>query len=485
MILNRGYVRNNPAKVYGCNSKALANLKAQHFRALLRLLSLTDFSTARIKSCNRAARNGRLFDFWTRIASPMSGSKVAKGNKPETAPSKGKAAGIVMGTYARQDIVFARGEGSWLYTTSGEKYLDFSSGIAVNSLGHAHPRLVEALTEQAQKLWHTSNLYRVEGQEALAERLAEVTFAERVFFCNSGAEACEGAIKLARRYQYVSGHPERWRIITFRGAFHGRTLTTLAAGGNEKYLEGFGPEADGFDHVDFGDHEALEKAITPETAAIMIEPIQGEGGIRFVPHQCLRGLRELCDKHGLLLVLDEVQTGLGRTGKLFAHEWAGITPDVMAVAKGLGGGFPVGAILATAEAAKGMTPGTHGSTFGGNPLAMAVAGAVLHVVTEDGFLDAVQMKALRLKQGLARLKDQFPAVVEDIRGHGLLTGLKLTSRVQPGEVVKAANAEHLLIVGAADNTVRILPPLNATDVELTDGVERLVRALAHVSKSLT
>ncbi|MBK9078478.1 MAG: aspartate aminotransferase family protein [Hyphomicrobium sp.] len=390
-----------------------------------------------------------------------------------------------MGTYARQDVVFARGEGSWLYTTSGDKYLDFGSGVAVNALGHAHPRLVAALTEQAQKLWHTSNLYRVEGQEALAGQLTELTFAERIFFCNSGAEACEGAIKVARRYQYVSGHPERWRIITFRGAFHGRTLATLAAGGNDKYLEGFGPEADGFDHVTFGDHEGLETAIGPETAAIMVEPIQGEGGIRSIPKQCLIGLRELCDKHGLLLVFDEVQTGVGRTGKLFAHEWAGITPDVMAIAKGLGGGFPVGAVLATAEAAKGMTPGTHGSTFGGNPLAMSVAREVIAIVSEPEFLDAVQARALRLKQGLARLKDLYPDLVEDLRGEGLLTGLKLKARVQPAQVVKAATAEKLLLVGAGDNTVRVMPPLNVTDADLAEGVERLSRALAHVSKSLS
>lgn len=416
----------------------------------------------------------------------MAGSHAAQSGKSQTAAtSKGKASDAVMGTYARQDIVFARGEGSWLYTTSGEQYLDFGSGVAVNALGHAHPRLIAALNAQAAKLWHTSNLYRVEGQEVLAGRLTELTFAEKVFFCNSGAEACEGAIKLARRYQFIFGHPERWRIITFRGAFHGRTLATLAAGGNDKYLEGFGPEADGFDHVVFGDHEGLEKAIGPETAAIMIEPIQGEGGIRTVPKQCLIGLRELCDKHGLLLVLDEVQTGVGRTGKLFAHEWAGIAPDVMAVAKGLGGGFPVGAILATSDAAKGMTAGTHGSTFGGNPLAMSVASAVLEVVTEPGFLDDVRDRALRLKQGLAGLKDQFPDLVEDVRGEGLLTGFKLKARVQPAEVVKAALAEKLLLVGAGDNTVRVLPPLNVTDADLANGVERLSRALTRVSKSLT
>ena len=412
----------------------------------------------------------------------MSGPQAALGNLSPAAPLKGQASDVVMGTNARQDIVFARGEGSWLYTTSGERYLDFGSGIAVNALGHAHPRLVAAITEQAQKLWHTSNLYRVEGQETAGAKLAEVTFAERIFFCNSGAEACEGAIKLARRYQFVSGHPERWRITTFRGAFHGRTLTTLAAAGNEKYLEGFGPEADGFDHVAFGDHEGLEKAIGPQTAAIMIEPVQGEGGIRTVPSQCMQGLRELCDKHGLLFILDEVQTGMGRTGKLFAHEWSGITPDVMAVAKGLGGGFPVGAILATAKAAKGMTPGTHGSTFGGNPLAMSVANAVLDVVTAPGFLDDVQMKSLRLKQGLAGLKDQHPDLVDDVRGMGLLSGLKLNARVTPAEVVKAALAEKLLLVGAADNTVRILPPLTASESEIADGVDRLGRALSRISK---
>ena len=403
----------------------------------------------------------------------MSGKHAARGGTPPTAPASTGTTTAVMGTYARQDIVFVRGEGPWLYTESGARYLDFGSGVAVNALGHAHPRLVAALTEQAGKLWHTSNLYRVGGQEQVADKLTRLTFAERVFFCNSGAEACEGAIKTARRYHFVSGHPERYRIITFQGAFHGRTLATLAAGGNEKYLEGFGPKADGFDQVPFGDHEAVKAAIGPETAAIMIEPIQGEGGVRIVPAQCLKGLRDLCDEHGLLLIFDEVQSGVGRTGKLFAHEWAGITPDIMAVAKGLGGGFPAGAVLATAEAAKGMTPGTHGSTFGGNPLAMAVAGTVLDVLTEDGFLDGVQAKALRLKQHLARLKDQFPALIEDVRGAGLLTGFKLKNQLTPPEVVKAALEEKLLLVGAGDNTVRVLPPLNVEDAELQDGAGRL------------
>ncbi len=387
----------------------------------------------------------------------------------------------VMGTYARQDIVFERGEGSWLISTTGERYLDFGSGVAVNLLGHAHPKLVEALTDQAHKVWHTSNLYRIAGQERLAERLCAVTFAEKVFFCNSGAEACEGAIKLARRYHHVCGRPERYRIITFQGAFHGRTLATIAAAGNEKYLDGFGPRMPGFDVVPLGDMAAGEAAIGPETAAIMVEPVQGEGGIRVVPAEDLRQLRELCDKHGLLLVLDEVQCGFGRTGKLFAHEWAGITPDVMAIAKGLGGGFPVGAFLATAEAAKGMVPGTHGSTFGGNPLAMAVGNAVLDVVLEPGFLEAVQHKANRLKQELARIKDEHPDVVEEIRGLGLLTGIRMKPPV--ADVLKACTAEKLLAVTAGENVLRLLPPLNITDAELTEGIARLSRALRRVSTS--
>ena len=407
----------------------------------------------------------------------------AAGQQTQAATPKGRASNAVMGTYARQDIVFARGEGSWLYTADGQRYLDFGSGIAVNSLGHAHPRLVKALTDQAGKLWHTSNLYRVEGQEKLADQLTKLTFAEKVFFCNSGAEACEGAIKMARRYHFVSGNPEKWRIITFQGAFHGRTLATLAAAGNDRYLEGFGPEAGGFDHVPFGDHAALEAAITPATAAIMIEPIQGEGGVRVVPPHCLKSLRELCDKHGLLLILDEVQTGVGRTGRLFAHEWMNLKPDILAAAKGLGGGFPVGAVLATAEAAKGMTAGTHGSTFGGNPLAMSVACEVLDIMSEPEFFENVCKNALRLKQGLAHIKDHFPDIVEEIRGEGLLTGLKLKAAIMPADLVNAARDEKLLLVGAGDNTVRVIPPLNVSESEISDGVERLSQALAKVRKS--
>jgi acetylornithine/N-succinyldiaminopimelate aminotransferase len=387
----------------------------------------------------------------------------------------------VMGTYARQDLVFERGEGSWLISATGDRYLDFASGVAVNALGHAHPRLVAALTEQASKLWHTSNLYRIAGQEQLADRLCAATFAERVFFCNSGAEACEGAIKVARRYHHVSGRPERKRIITFKGAFHGRTLATIAAAGNEKYLDGFGPDMPGFDVLPFGDHAALEQAIGPETGAILIEPVQGEGGVRVLPPQCLRGLREVCDKHGLLLIFDEVQCGMGRTGKLFAHEWAGITPDIMAIAKGIGGGFPLGAFLATAEAAAGMTVGTHGSTFGGNPLAMAIGNAVLDVLLEPGFLEAVQAKALRFKQELARLEDENPHAIVEIRGWGLLMGIKVKPTAI--DVVKACTAEQLLTVAAGDNVVRLLPPLNVSEAELSDGIARLSRALRGCTSS--
>jgi acetylornithine/N-succinyldiaminopimelate aminotransferase len=412
----------------------------------------------------------------------MSASLAASESSTKAAPTTGPSP-AVMGTYARQNLVFERGEGAWLITPSGDRYLDFASGIAVNVLGHAHPRLVAALTEQAGKLWHTSNLYRVEGAERLAERLVAATFADKVFFCNSGAEACEAAIKASRRYQFVSGKPERWRIITFTGAFHGRTLATIAAGGNPKYLEGFGPAVEGFDQVPFGDLEAVEKAIGPETAAIMIEPTQGEGGVNVASAEFLRALRALCDKHGLLLVFDEVQCGMGRAGTLFAYELAGITPDLMPIAKGLGGGFPLGALLATEEAAKALTPGTHGSTFGGNPLATAVGYAVLDAVLEPGFLEGVQQKALRLKQGLASIKDAHPDLVEEVRGQGLLAGIKV--KVAPAEVVKAALGEKLLVAGASDNVVRLLPPLNIADEEIAEAMERLSRALDRVATPAT
>jgi len=409
--------------------------------------------------------------------------KAGSKSKPKLAASKPAPAGpspAVMPTYARQNIVFERGEGAWLIAKSGERYLDFGSGVAVNALGHAHPKLVAALTEQAQKLWHSSNLYRIGNQERLAERLCQATFADKAFFCNSGAEACEGAIKVARRYHFASGHPERWRIITFKGAFHGRTLATIAAAGNEKYLEGFGEPAPGFDLVPFNDLDAVEAAIGPETAAIMVEPIQGEGGIRVGAIQWLKDLRRLCDEHGLLLVLDEVQCGMGRTGKLFAHEWADITPDVMAVAKGIGGGFPLGVVLATDEAAKGMVAGTHGSTFGGNPLGTAVGMAVLDVILEPGFLTRVQELGLRLKQQLARVKDENPDLIEEVRGSGLLAGIKV--KPPSGDVVNACVAEKLLTVGAGENVVRLLPPLNVTEGEIAEAVNRLSAALRRVAK---
>ncbi len=374
-------------------------------------------------------------------------------------------------TFARVPLAFERGEGAFLFTTDGERYLDFAAGIAVNALGHSHPHLVAALTEQAAKLWHVSNLYEIPAQTRLAERLVEASFADKVFFTNSGAEALECAIKTARRYHYVTGHPERFRAITFEGAFHGRTLATIAAGGQEKYLEGYGPKVEGFDQVPFGDLEAVEKAITPETAAILIEPVQGEGGIRAVPAATLKKLRELADKHDLLLIFDEVQCGVGRTGKLFAHEWAGIAPDLMAIAKGIGGGFPMGACLATGEAARGMTAGVHGTTFGGNPLAMAVGNAVLDVVLEEGFLEDVQRKALLLKQGLASVADEFPTVIADIRGIGLMLGLKCA--MPNGKVNMALRDQHLLTVPAGDNVIRLLPPLTVTDAEIHEALERI------------
>jgi acetylornithine/N-succinyldiaminopimelate aminotransferase len=379
----------------------------------------------------------------------------------------------VLPTYKRAPLAFDHGKGMRVYTTEGKEYLDFGAGIAVTSLGHAHPRLVEALTEQAQKLWHTSNLYVVPGQEKLAKRLTDATFADTVFFTNSGAEALECSIKMARKYHAAKGHPERYRIITFEGAFHGRTLATIAAGGQAKYIEGFGPKVDGFDQVPFGDEKALLAAITETTAGILIEPIQGEGGMRPVPPKTLKRLREICDEHGILLLLDEVQSGVGRTGKLFAHEWAGITPDIMAIAKGIGSGFPVGACLATEDAAQGMTAGTHGSTFGGNPLAMAVGNAVLDVMLSDGFLERVRKRGLNFKQKLAQLKDSYPDIIEEVRGEGLMMGLK--TKVPNTDFVAAALDQQLLTIGAGDNVVRLLPPLIVSDEDLTEAVGKLER----------
>ncbi|MBX9931662.1 MAG: aspartate aminotransferase family protein [Methylobacterium sp.] len=385
-------------------------------------------------------------------------------------------------TYARAPVAFERGEGVWLVTPEGERYLDFGAGIAVNALGHAHPHLVAALTTQAGKLWHTSNLFQIPEGERLGQRLVDASFADVAFFCNSGAEANEAAIKMARKYHAAGGQPERYRIVTFEGAFHGRTLATLAAGGQQKYIEGFGPKVDGFDQVPFGDHEALLAAVGPETAALMIEPIQGEGGIRSVPPQCLRGLRELCDERGLLLIMDEVQTGVGRTGKLFAHEWAGMAPDIMSAAKGIGGGFPLGVCLATREAARGMTPGSHGTTFGGNPLAMAVGNAVLDVVLEDGFLDHVRRMGLLLKQRLAAVRDRYPHVVTEIRGDGLLLGLKLN--VVNTEFAAAARDQRLLLIPAGDNVVRLLPPLILTEADIAAAVGRIEATAARFEVQL-
>jgi len=384
-------------------------------------------------------------------------------------------------TYARINLAFERGEGAWLIATNGDRYLDFASGVAVNVLGHAHPRLVAALAEQAQKVWHVSNLYQIPEAERVAQRLCDASFADVVFFCNSGAEAMECAIKMVRKYQSANGAPERYRVITFEGAFHGRTLATLAAGGQKKYLDGFGPVVDGFDQVAFNDLEATKRAVTAETAAILIEPIMGEGGVRVVAPTFLRALRELCEQNGLLLVFDEVQTGMGRTGELFAYQRAGVAPDIMALAKALGGGFPVGACLATREAAKGMTTGTHGSTFGGNPLAMSVANAVLDVMLAPGFLDRVRQTGLLFKQRLAQIKDSYPSLIAEVRGDGLLIGLRAV--VPAGELVDALRAEKMITVPSGDNVVRLLPPLIVSEQEIGEAIARLDRACARLNRA--
>jgi acetylornithine/N-succinyldiaminopimelate aminotransferase len=385
-------------------------------------------------------------------------------------------------TYARADLAFERGEGSWLVSAKGERYLDFGGGIAVVSLGYCHPHLVEALTEQAKKLWHTSNLYQIPEGERLAQRLVEATFADMAFFTNSGAEALEFAVKTARKYQASEGRPERFHVITFEGAFHGRTLGMIAAGGNPKYIEGFGPKVAGFDQVPFGDIEAVKAAIGPDTAAILIEPIQGEGGIRVADPAFLRALRTLCDEHDLMLVFDEVQTGVGRTGKFFAYELTGVAPDILAFAKGIGGGFPLGGCITTARAAKGMTAGTHGTTYGGNPLAMAVGNAVLDIVLAPGFLDEVARKGLLLRQKLAELRDRHPNVIEGVRGEGLMMGVQ--TKVPVAEFVGAARDAHLLMIPAAENVGRLLPPLTISDDELAEGVRRMEAACRVVEAAL-
>ena len=384
-------------------------------------------------------------------------------------------------TYARVDLAFERGEGAWLFTANGERYLDFTSGVAVNALGHAHPRLVNALEDQAKKVWHVSNLYRIPGRRAAGRPAVRVSFADTVFFQNSGAEAIECAIKMARKYQFASGKPERFRIVTFEGAFHGRTLAAIAATGNKKYLEGFGPPVEGFDQVPFADLEATKKAIGPATAAIMIEPIMGEGGVRVVPHTFLRALRKLCDDHGLLLIFDEIQTGVGRTGDMFAYEHTGVTPDIMTLAKALGGGFPIGACLATAEASKGMTAGTHGSTFGGNPLAMAVGNAALDVIDGEGFLDRVRKNSLVLKQRLAELKDRHSSVIAEVRGEGLLIGLRMVPPAS--EMVDELRADKMITVAAGDNVVRLLPPLIIGENEIAEAFARIDRACVRLAKA--
>ncbi len=387
----------------------------------------------------------------------------------------------VLPTYNRAPMAFVKGEGSWLTAEDGQRYLDLGAGIAVNALGHANPDLVAALTEQAGKLWHVSNLYRIPQQEKLAEMLVEKTFADTVFFTNSGTEAAELAIKMARKYHYEKGQPQRTQIITFEGAFHGRSTGAIAAAGSEKMVKGYGPLMPGFVQLKWGDHDALRAAITDQTCAVMIEPVQGEGGIRTVPDQCLKGLRDLCDSTGTLLIFDEVQCGMGRTGKLFAHEWSGITPDIMMVAKGIGGGFPLGAVLATENAAFGMVAGTHGSTYGGNPLACAVGAKVMEIIADDTFLSEVTRKSGLLRQGLESLVTAHPDLFEAVRGEGLILGLKC--KALNTDIVKAGYQAGVLTVPAADNVIRLLPALNISDADIATALTLLAKtaALAEVA----
>ena len=387
----------------------------------------------------------------------------------------------ILPTYSRAPLTFVSGEGSWLTEADGRRFLDLGAGIAVNALGHANPALVSALTEQAQQLWHVSNLYNIPAQQKLADALVEKTFADTVFFTNSGTESCELAVKMARKYWYDKGRPERTEIITFSGSFHGRSSAGISAAGSEKMTKGFGPLLPGFTHLEFGDHDALNAAASDKIAAILVEPVQGEGGIRPLPDQCLKGLRDLCDEHGILLIFDEVQCGMGRTGKLFAHEWAGITPDIMMVAKGIGGGFPLGAVLATEEAASGMTAGTHGSTYGGNPLACAVGAKVMEIVADDAFLAEVNRKAGLLRQKLEGLVAAHPDVFEAVRGAGLMLGLKC--KAVNADVVKAGFAAGVLTVPAADNVIRLLPALTISDDEIAEAITRLDAAATSVKEA--
>lgn len=386
----------------------------------------------------------------------------------------------VLPTYDRLPTQFVRGDGVWLFTQDEEDYIDFGSGIAVNCLGHCHPDLAEVLSEQAEKLWHVSNLYDIPGQIALAKRLCELTFADTVFFTNSGAEAVECCIKICRKYWASQGQLERNRIITFSDAFHGRTIATITASGQKKMIDGFGPLVDGFDQVEFGDHEALKAAITERTAGILVEPVQGEGGIRVIPEQCLKGLRELCDERGILLIFDEVQCGAGRTGKLFAHEWAGITPDLMSVAKGIGGGFPVGACLATEKAARCMGIGTHGTTYGGNPLAVAVVAEVLRHLTADGFMQHVLDMEGLLRKKVEKLIADYPTVLKGVRGKGLMLGMECV--VTNTDLMKMAAQERILTVTAGENVLRLLPPLNVQPDEIEEAMTRLARACQRVTE---
>ncbi len=388
----------------------------------------------------------------------------------------------VLPTYNRAPLTFVKGEGAWLTEADGRRFLDLGAGIAVNALGHAHPALVNALTEQAEALWHVSNLYHIPQQQALADKLVEHSFADTVFFTNSGTEACELAVKMARKYFYDKGQPDRVEIITFDGSFHGRSSAGIAAAGSEKMTKGFGPLLPGFVHLTFGDLDGVTDAITEKTAAIMIEPVQGEGGIRPVPDAELKALRQICDEHGPLLILDEVQCGVGRTGKLFAHEWAGITPDIMMVAKGIGGGFPLGAVLATEEAASGMTAGTHGSTYGGNPLGCAVGCAVIDHVATPEFLEGVNRKAGLLRQKLEGLIADHPDVFEEVRGSGLMLGLKC--KATNLDVVNAGYDNQVITVPAADNVIRLLPPLTLTEDDIAQAVIRLDKAAAQVEGQL-
>lgn len=387
----------------------------------------------------------------------------------------------VMPTYGRIDIAFERGEGPYLYSTDGRRFLDFASGIATNSIGHAHPHLARAIGEQAAKLMHVSNLYRIPEQERLADRLVATSFADTVFFCNSGAEALEGSIKVARRYQFHVGRPQRTKVICCTHSFHGRTLATLSATDKEAYREGFGPRVGGFTHVAFGNLNELRAAIDDETAAILVEPVQGEGGVNVAPLDYLRALREVADEFELMLIFDEVQCGVGRTGKLWAHEWAGITPDIQASAKGLGGGFPVGAVMATEKAASGMKPGLHGSTYGGNPLACVAANAVLDVILEPGFLEHVDKTARAFWTALQSLPGRYPGVIEDVRGAGLLLGLKCA--VPVGDLQTALRDEQsMLTVGAAENVLRLLPPLTIDESHVREAVDKIDAACAGLAR---